>query len=227
MKFIQMKKSFLFYALVLILVWSCDFKPEPQPIDTPLPDEVQSETMDTQKAEAYAKSALKQSQWESYYQEKMDDFAKEDFKKENAFKIERSPSTVTPIWEEKFNPIYKEFFSYNADSTKYIDIDSYKWSIDEQGELSIAPDQEIALVNIPEKKVERILFYGTSFWVEDAYFKNDSVIVLLENSTDKIPAYQEINLNQNTSKYYIYKKALDFDSDYYKNRMSRMYKSVP
>lgn len=218
-----MKKLFA-YLLMLLLLWNCDTK-EPQPIDTPLPDET------TQKAEPQPTeklySSAKQTQWESYYQSKIPNFDTEDFQQENAFKIERSPGTVTPIWDKKFNPVYKEFLAFNADSTQYVDIDSYKWSFDEKDELTIAPDQEIVLVNIPEKKVERLLFYGPSFWVEDAYFKNDSVVVLLENSTDRIPAYQEINLNQNQSQYYLYKKSLDFDSECFKNRIAQIYQESP
>ena len=126
---------------------------------------------------------------------------------------------MTPVWDKNFNPVYKNYLVYNPDSTKYIDFDSYKWDYNKKKGLQIGADQEIALVNIPEKKVERILFYGPSFWVENAYFKNDSVIVLLENSRDGNPGYQEINLNTDSSQYYLYPKGVKNPTEYLKNRI--------
>lgn len=217
-------QKIIILIFILILVYSCDTRKEDQPADIQLPTE-QIVTVAVDKQPTY--STAVRNQWESYYADIIPNFSRENFTTEESFKIIRSKGTVTPIWDKKFNPVYKDFFAFNADSTQYIDFDSYKWGFDDKGQLVINPDQEIVLVNIPQKKVERILFYGPSFWVEDAYFKNDSVVVLLENSTDRIPAYQEINLKQNKSNYYLYNKSVDFDSEYYKNRISRIYPEMP
>lgn len=207
------------FAFVIALS-SCDFKKDTPPQDIDL----QEEKTDTIVAKPEKKYALAtQNNWEKYYSQKDSGFDMSNFEKEESFKIVRMESQSTPIWSQDFNPVYKDFFAFNADSTQYVDIHSYKWNFDDNGELIIGPDQEIVLVDIPNKKSERILFYGPSFWVEDAYFKNDSIVVLLENSTDKTPAYQEINLNQNLSQYYIYKEPLNFDSDYLKNKISEIY----
>lgn len=212
-----------FAVLLIFVITSCDRKEEN-------PSEIVMEEVGTDSVEIPAKRTYTmeiQDQWEDYYESKIAGFSKDNFKKDESFRIERAKGTVTPVWNDKFNPVYKDFFAWNADSTQYVDFDSYKWGFDDKGELVINPDQEIVLVNIPEKKVERLLFYGPSFWVEDAYFKNDSVVVLLENSTDRVPAFQEINLNQNYSQYYIYNKPLNFDSEYYKNRIEQIYTEMP
>ena len=209
-----------FNLIIVILIWGCDTKSDSKIEDVTLPETEMDKLEDTPKR---AYTLEKHNQWVDYYTQNNSSFSMDNFNIDETFKIVRNETNITPIWSEEFQPVYKQFLAFNADSTQYIDIDSYKWGFDEQGELMIGPDQEIVLVNIPDKKVERILFYGPSFWVEEAYFKNDSIVVLLENSTDKIPAYQEINLNQNTSDYYIYNEPLEFESEYLKNRITGIY----
>lgn len=146
----------------------------------------------------------------------------ENFKKEETYKLNRHESHVTPTWDKDFNPVYKSFLVYNSDSTLYLDFDSHKWRLDQDGKLQMGVEQEMVLVDTKNKKTETILIYGPSFIVEDAYFKNDSILVLLENSSDNIPAYQEINLKNDSATYYAYKKKL-FPSEYLKNRILSIY----
>lgn len=211
-------------VLILSLFWSCDFKSESKIEDIEIKEDSATETV-VKPRRAYTLET--QDHWLNYYQTEESDFNLANFKKDESYNIERIESNLTPIWSPDFNPVYKQFLAFNADSTQYVDIDSYKWGFDDQGELTIGPDQEIVLVNIPERKVERILFYGPSFWVEDAYFKNDSILVLLENSSENIPAYQEININQNTADYYIYSEPLEFQPEYLKSRVMRIYEDLP
>lgn len=218
-----MYRTVLTAIAAVLLLHSCDQRKEEMPQDVVLPtEEIEPEVLPRREYTTEVRD-----QWVNYYQDKAPDFKRDNFKSEESFKIVRSKSNIVPVWSDDFNPVYKDFLAYNADSTMYVDFDSYKFGFDPNGELMIQPDQEIVLVNIPEKKTERILFYGPSFWVEDAYFKNDSVVVLLENSTDRIPAYQEINLNTNQSRYFLYGGELDFDSEYYKNRIGRIYSEMP
>ncbi|MDO5656145.1 MAG: hypothetical protein Q4G27_08405 [Flavobacteriaceae bacterium] len=218
-----MFKKVTILFLTFLLIQSCD-KKEDTISDVALPTE-KSDSLSVKKTATYSTAVL--DNWMDYYNKNVATIRAENFSTEESFKLVRTESTTIPIWNKNFNPVYKDFLIYNADSTMYVDIDSYKWGFDDKGLLVINPDQEIVLVNIPEKKSERLLFYGPSYWVEDAYFKNDSIVVLLENSTDRIPAYQEINLKSNTSKYFLYDKSLDSESDYYKNRISRIYPKMP
>lgn len=210
----------LFFTMLL---QSCDTKKEESPEEIVLPtEEIQVEERPRREYTTEVRD-----NWVNYYKKNAPEFKRDNFKSEESFKIIRAKTNIVPVWSKNFNPVYKDFLVYNADSTMYVDFDSYKWGFDDNGELMINPDQEIVLVNIPEQKTERILFYGPSFWVEDAYFKNDSIVVLLENSTDRIPAYQEINLNSNESHYYLYGETLNFDSDYYRDRIARIYPEMP
>lgn len=208
--------------LITGLIWSCDTKEEESIDETPLSEEMIE--IETEKP-VRTYSLEKQNEWVDYYSQNVKGFSLNNFVQDESFKIVRNESNITPIWSKDFKPVYKQFLAFNADSTKYVDIDSYKWGFDDKGELIVGPDQEIVLVDVANKKTERILFYGPSFWVEEAFFKNDSIVVLLENSTDNKPAYQEINLNQNKSDYYIYKDELEFQSEYLKNRVTDIYNS--
>lgn len=204
--------------LGLLSLYNCNKKSEEKPEKEP----VANDTIQTAKKDVYSDKVFET--WIAYYKGLDPNFQSKLFEKEAPYKIIREKATSPAVWDAKFNSVYKDFLIYNADSTQYIDIDSYKWKMLAGDQLQIGPDQEILLVNIPNKKVERILFYGPSFWVENAYFKNDSTIVLLENSSDKKPGYQEINLNTDSAQYYIYPKALKEPSEYLKKRILSTYK---
>lgn len=210
---------------------SCNNKKEKQPNEIEIPkDTIQQVEVEKPTEEIIhekPKVFVALENWKNYYDKRIKGFDLKDFKKDESHSFEREHSHIEPIWSDNFNPIHKQFLVYNSDSTIYIDFDSYKWGLNEKNQLMIEPDQEVTLVNIAEKKIERLLFYGPSYWVEDAYFKNDSTLVLLENSTDQTPAYQEVNLNTNTGQYFTYKKSTGFDSDYYKDRVLSIYKKKP
>lgn len=216
-------------AIILLSIISCYDKKEKQPDEIEIPkDTIQQVEIEKPTEEtAHDKVFVALENWKNYYKKRINGFDLNDFKKDESYSFEREHSHIEPIWSDNFNPIHKQFLVYNSDSTIYIDFDSYKWGLDKKNRLMIEPDQEVTLVNIAEKKIERLLFYGPSFWVEDAYFKNDSTLVLLENSTDQTPAYQEVNLNTNTGQYFTYKKSTGFDSDYYKDRVLSIYKKKP
>ncbi|MBV7441855.1 hypothetical protein KRX57_10530 [Weeksellaceae bacterium TAE3-ERU29] len=208
-----MKKTSIIYLVsAFFLFQACDSKKEKQPNEVEISEEKPTEDINQYSQETF-------NSWLNYYNNQINGFDLTNFEKEKPFKIIRSKSNVTPVWDKNFNANYKNYLVYSPDSTKYIDFDSYKWKFDKKKGLEIGPDQEIVLVNIPEKKVESILFYGPSYWVENAYFKNDSVVVLLENSSDGRPGYQEINLNKDSSQYYIYPKKVKNPEEYLKNRI--------
>lgn len=215
-----MKKRFsIYFILGFFMLYNCDFKKDKAPVE----DNLKMDTINkvSTKENKYSDKAF--NVWLDYYKQLNSKFDVSKFKKEKPYKIQREKANIAPIWDVNFNPIYKDFLIYNPDSTQYIDIDSYKWNIDKDKQIHIGADQEVVLVNIPKKKVQRIIFYGPSFWVESAYFKNDSTIVLLENSTDKKPGYQEINLNTDSAQYYIYPESFKNPSEYLKNRILSIY----
>jgi len=96
-----------------------------------------------------------------------------------------------------------------------------RWTIDENGEPSFSPDQEINLVNIENKTVNRIAFRGPSQWIEDAYWNDNSTIVLLENNYEKQPVITIINLKIGLVRNFKYNETLDFETDYTNKRFKQ------
>lgn len=218
-----MNLRLLFFSFFLLIFVSCNLKKEESIDETSIENEVQNNENKAVNPEVFKPL----DDWKTYYHNRINDFDMANFKKQESFNLTAQKSEIVPIWSPDFNPFYKNFIRFNIDSTKYVDFMSYKLQFDEKNNLMISPDQEVVVVDLPNKKVERILFYGPSYWIEDAYFKNDSTLVLLENSNEQKPAYQEINLNTLKSDYYTYNKKVDFNSDYLKENLDNLYKVKP
>src|SRR5690606_11292146 len=86
----------------------------------------------------------------------------------------------------------------NPSKTFYLDIDSYNWTKDKEGNALFEADQEINLVNLKEKTVNRVAFFGPSYWVDDAFWVSDSIFILLQNNDENIPEITTYNLKDNS-----------------------------
>lgn len=160
--------------------------------------------------------------WKDYYKNMDADFSLEKFEEENHADIDTIPASIKATYDADFDSIYQDFLIYNSDNRKYIDIDSYKWQKSSSSdELMFNPDQEIAVINEEDKTKTRIAFRGPSYQVEDAFWKNDSLVVLLENSDEKIPIINLINLNTLKNTTYYYQDTLAQESEYYKERLEK------
>lgn len=213
--------KFILFFLSLILFFSCEKKDkkinetsiDSTSLEIPPPPNTYNEFPSPQE---------RLEKWVDYYKSKEADFKLENFQKVDTFKVFNQPATAIPSFSSKFDQRYQAFLTYNADSSKYVDIDSYLLRFSDNGKVDYNTDQEIVLVDLNQKKAHRILFYGPSFWVEDAFFKNDSTLMLLENNNDRVPGYQEINLNTMISTAYTYRDTLGFDSKYYSDRVHQI-----
>ena len=123
-------------------------------------------------------------------------------------------------FDEEFNSVYLPFLIYNKNKQKYIDIDSYKWTVDEDDEIIFSADQEIDLVDLQNKTVTRIGFEGPSQWVEEAYWESDSVVVLLENNYENIPVIARLNINNGVIKSFRYNSAISTEVYYPEKRIT-------
>lgn len=122
--------------------------------------------------------------WLAHYDSSGKIVCPQRFKKVEEAHSQFMPGTVKGVFDSGFNSVYEPFFRYSKDNEQYIDFDSYNLSIDSEGNPQMEADQEVNVVNLRLKTVTRIAFRGPSQWVEDAYWKNDSVVCLLENSED-------------------------------------------
>jgi hypothetical protein len=161
--------------------------------------------------------------WLGYYKDLDSTFSEDKFYFESENVINIFEGHIYGLYDKNFDKIYANFLVYDEKGNKYLDFDSYQWNV-EDGKIHFEVDQEINLVNIPEKTVKRIGFFGSSSWVEDAYWKNDNICVLLENSQDRKPIISELNLKTNKIKIFKYDVNLKFDSHYSEVRILKILK---
>lgn len=179
-----MKKS-VFLFLLIVLTYSCNKIKE---------NTVNDENRKDKKGQIEEKElGLSQENnqilkdWISYYTAKDTTFSIENFHFLKSDTLQLLKGTIHGIFDKEFDTIYSDFIVFNNQKDKYIDFDSYNWEIDKQNKITFSVDQEIDLVNVAKKTVTRIAFNGSSQWVEEAFWKNDSIVVLLENTIENQP----------------------------------------
>jgi hypothetical protein len=119
------------------------------------------------------------NEWVNYYQTLEPSFSLDNFEFKSKDTLEKSQGSVYANYDRAFDAIYSKFLIFNSTEETYIDFDSYSWVVDEAYTVLFSPDQEINLIDRHNKTVDRIAFRGPSQWVEDAYWQNDTIVVLL------------------------------------------------
>lgn len=154
--------------------------------------------------------------WLQYYQTTIDSsFSIDNFVFELETEIPKTEGSVLALFDDSFDKIYTDFLIYSPNQKKYIDIDSYQWSLDTNTNAPMfEADQEITLVDLESEKAWRIGFLGPSYVVENALWQNDSIVLLLQNSYDQVPSIQKVNVNTFSKSTYNYNDTLAKKSDY-------------
>lgn len=140
-------------------------------------------------------------------------FYQNTFKLESTTNLNLESGNIFGTFDKEFNSIYAPFLVYSPNKEQYVDFDSYHWSL-EGKTPQFEIDQEINLVNVKNKTIKRIGFRGSNELVEDAYWKNDSTVVLLENMNSTTPRISLINLTAQTSFIYTSSCTLNPKSEY-------------
>lgn len=210
-------KTKLLTVFILIFCISCKQKDEENSkIEN---DKNQTQSLpETESVNILKDSNSKLVNWEEYYKILDTNFDLNKFKLDDNHKLETMPGSVSALYDQDFDEKYEPFLIYNSTKEMYIDMDSYSMTF-EDDDVNFEPDQEINVVNIPKKTVTRIGFYGPSYWVEDAFWKDDHTVILLENNDEKVPMIVEINLNSHEVTRYVYSDTLKSKSDYSKQRI--------
>ncbi len=169
---------------------------------------------ETKKLNLDNKSDSVLTRWVGYYEKREPGFSLADFKLTSTDSLRIMVGHVLGSFDPDFEAVYEPFLIFNPDKSMYLDFDSYNWVIDGSGEPSFSPDQEINLVDVKEKTVNRVTYRGPSQWVEDAFWENDSTITLLENGYEKQPVITKLNLSGKLVCTYTYKDTLDLQTDY-------------
>ena len=186
--------------LVLFLLSSCSEKKEEAISETPI-----SETESVQFEEETEKSAIADLEsnatfqhWLKHYQSTDKSLSMGNFNLEQTQKLEMQPGNVVGNFEPEFDKTYEPFLIYNPSKSMYLDIDSYNWSKDKEGVAQFEADQEVNVVDVKKKTVNRVAFFGPSHWVDDAFWVSDSIFILLQNNDENIPEISTYNLKDNS-----------------------------
>ena len=159
------------------------------------------------------------SNWINYYKANEPGFSISKFTFERTDQLEFINGSIYGIYDKEFDSIYASFLIHSPDKKHYLDMDSYQWVLDDKKKAAFEVDQEINLVDLEKREIKRIAFYGSSAWVEDAFWQNDSMIYLLGNSYNASPFIRIININSKISENYSYADSLSFSTAYAKLRL--------
>lgn len=157
--------------------------------------------------------------WIQYHQKENPNFKCSLFNFENKSQISDLQASILTINDKDFDKIYKPFLVFNKSKTKYLD--SNQWFLNEDGTAGFEVDQEVVLVDLKSNKTTQIAFLGSSQWIEDGFWENDSVAILVGNSYEKIPFVIRYDFNQNLRVYYKYSDTLKNNSSYSRDRLLR------
>lgn len=157
--------------------------------------------------------------WFAYYQKENSDFKTNSFQLKDSSSITYQKSSIEILNQKGFNEAYKPFLIFNESKDQYIDFDSYQWFVEPNGTAGFEADQQIVLVDYKNKTSQQIGFFGPSYWIEDAYWKGDSAVVLLGNTYEKVPFILKYNFKNNTVKNYKYSDTIKFENSYSKLRL--------
>ena len=122
--------------------------------------------------------------------------------------------------------LFKDFFIFSPDSTKFIDLDSYSIMLEKDsiGRLfseGREVDSEVALIDVKGKRRVRMLFCGTVCRYEEAYWKRNGLVYILgftkENSMD-YPTIWTFDLINNLSREIKTKVPIDLTGKEYVER---------
>ena len=202
-----------FIISLLFLFFACDKKVKTIPSPNPKTSKVENP------AESKVNKKLYNHPWFQYYQKENPAFKFENFQLKEAYPIVYQKSSVTIMNEKDFNEIYTPFFIFNESKRKYVDFDSYQWFPASDGYAEFEADQQVVLVDMKKKEARQIAFFGPSYWIEDAYWKGDSAVVLLGNSYEKVPFILKYNFEKNIVQNFQYPDTLKIETTYSKMRL--------
>ena len=195
-------KSLYFVFILSIFLFSCNDKKEENIADENLQEINSIDYTEEPQVETSTLSDLETNatfkNWLKFYKSSDSGIAVSNFNLTEIQKLDTIRGNVTGNFDPAFDKTYEPFLIYNPSKTMYLDIDSYNWSVDNEGVAQFEADQEVNLVSLNDKTVSRVAFFGPSHWVDDAFWVSDSIFVLLENGNDIQPGIMTYNLKDNS-----------------------------
>ncbi len=208
-------KTCFYYSLFMLIVSCGEGKKAPQ-----TNDENSSSTDSAATAKSKKEDPVLRG-WMNYYLNENPEFKTDKFIKTSSDAINYQSTSVKKLNEKGFNEMYKPFLIFDKSGTRYLDFDSYHWSLAPDGDISFEADQQVVLVDLPRRTAQQIAFFGPSFKIEEAYWPDDSTAVLLGNTYEKVPFQMKFNFKNNKMQYFQYPDTLKFKKSYYENRLQQ------
>lgn len=205
---------------LLILLISCKNDSEEKTVSKPETEESAEDKNEEINFSTIENQTLEN--WKKYYQTMDSAFNLAEFEFVSTSDLESMKGSVHAKYEEEFDTIYNNFLIYSPSKEKYLDIDSYYWQIKEEegkDEILYAADQEINVIDLKDSTIHRIAFRGPSFTVEDAYWKDENQVVLLEGTYESSPNINVIDLEKEKIYSYSYPDTLNKRSLYTDKRI--------
>lgn len=125
------------------------------------------------------------------------------------------------------NDIYEPFYKFSPNGLIALDLTSYNYPFkkDENNELVYLggePDSEVSIMDLKNKIRERLLFVGTVCVIEDAYWINNSQLLIVgqynETGENKYQAViWFVDLDKNIIQYFENKNIIKLKCDYLEN----------
>jgi len=197
----------------LLLIFSCNQKEKHSAIP------IKKEQKPSIDKERQPHDLLYNQPWFNFYRQENPDFNPELFQLKQTAPISYQESSVTVMNEKGFNEVYKPFLIFNESKSKYIDFDSYQWFLEPNDTAGFEADQQVVLVDYKNKTARQIAFFGPAFWIEDAFWKGDSVAVLLGNTYEQVPFMMKYNFDKNEVQNFQYSDTLKVETSYSKIRL--------
>lgn len=158
--------------------------------------------------------------WKNYYTTLDSTLSDLAFTRTSVKHVSWMNGSIPATFDKEFDPVYLPFLVYSPDKTSYIDFDSYQWELI-NGEPQFEADQEVNLVNVQKRTVQRLAFRGPSSQIEDVYWMNNHTVVLLENFDSGLYVHV-FDLKKQTETTFTATKTSRFNSSYATKRLERL-----
>ena len=208
-------KKVTFILSVLVILISCSVKKDKKIKD------LNTDNVDFKQWDLNLETNENLKDWFDYYKSLDSTFNLSEFKFMKTDTLNFIKGNVLGVFDKNFDKIYTDFLVFSENKNKYIDFDSYYWTLDDEKKLLFDIDQEINLVDIKKQTVTRIGFRSSTSWVENAFWENDSTIILLENNTENCPRITKVGLKNSQSETFKYKDGMSFKTKYKDFRLKK------
>ena len=120
----------------------------------------------------------------------------------DTFRMRRSPDTATKAELDSFYAIYKPLIRFSPDGHFFADIYSYQLNLEKDGDQFVATpeiDQQVELFDTKKNITYGLVSGGTENWIDEAFWLDDSNLILAGITKDSLANRHPVILVVNTN----------------------------